>query len=334
VTGTVTAAEFDGFYETHFGDTVAMTYRLTSDIDEARDIAQEAFCRAWHSWQRLSDYDNPITWVRRVATNLAYSRWRHLRVATAHLARHKADDAAVAPPNLDHITIVAALRKLPRDQCKALVLHHIFDLPVTQIADELEVPVGRVKMWLHRGRHTLSAELDRDVKPSATNGTAPTDQTTKQRNGGQRRRKTAARAAAALLTILAGVSATSAAQSIRRSPPGTQPAAQPARPSAVVRPAVALSWRDDKLTVRWTDPSDGHARPFLLGNGKDGQPQQVAAPARGDTQLTIRGLSSADTYCLTLVLEYTDNSYLLSSRVCTEHWPATKAGRFAALAPV
>lgn len=344
VTGMVTVAEFDGFdgfdgfYEAHFGDIVAMAYRLTSDIDEARDIAQEAFCRAWHRWQHLSGYDNPITWVRRVATNLAYSRWRHLRVTTEHLAQHKADDTTVAPPNLDHITIVAGLRKLPRDQCVALVLHHMLDLPVTEIAEVLDVPVGRVKMWLHRGRHTLGAELDHDVQPSATHDTAQADQTTRHRKGRRRIGKNIARAAASVLVAMAAViTATSAAQLIRGPQPGNQtgnqPVAQPARPAPVERrPYVVLSWQADKLTVRWTDPSGGHAQPILFGGREDGQPQQLAMPAIGDTQATVMGLSPADTYCLSVVLVSTGSNPLQSDLVCTQQQSAGKAGRLEALA--
>jgi RNA polymerase sigma-70 factor (ECF subfamily) len=55
--------------------------------------------------------------------------------------------------------LVAALRQLPAAQRRAVVLHHIVDLPVTEVADELGVPVGTVKAWLHRGRQTLACLL-------------------------------------------------------------------------------------------------------------------------------------------------------------------------------
>jgi RNA polymerase sigma-70 factor (ECF subfamily) len=97
VTGAVTEDEFDGFYAAHFGGTVAMTYGLAADLDDARDIAQEAFCRAWKQWHHVSVYDNPVTWVSRVATNLAFSRWRHLRVATVHLLRQRVDKPIESP---------------------------------------------------------------------------------------------------------------------------------------------------------------------------------------------------------------------------------------------
>jgi len=68
--------EFDGFYQEHFGQVVAMTYVYTADLHEAQDIAQEAFSRAWERRHKVLGYDNPGAWVRRVAMNLARSRWR------------------------------------------------------------------------------------------------------------------------------------------------------------------------------------------------------------------------------------------------------------------
>ena len=56
--------------------------------------------------------------------------------------------------------LVAALRTLPVGQRRAVVLYHLVDLPVDQIAAELGVAVGTVKSWLHRGRAALAAQLD------------------------------------------------------------------------------------------------------------------------------------------------------------------------------
>ncbi|WP_020520558.1 SigE family RNA polymerase sigma factor [Catelliglobosispora koreensis] len=156
------SADFDGFYHAHFGDTVAMTYAYTADLGVAQEIAQEAFTRAWMRWRSVSTYDNPVAWVRRVATNLARSRWRQLKYASSYLLRQRPE---IEPgPNPDHVAVVAALRKLPPRQRQAIVLHHLMDLPVEDVAHELEVPAGTVKSWLHRGRTALARELDIDVR--------------------------------------------------------------------------------------------------------------------------------------------------------------------------
>jgi RNA polymerase sigma-70 factor (ECF subfamily) len=152
------AVDFDELYQARYGDIVAMMHALVGDLTEAQDLAQEAFCRAWQRWRTVSEYDEPLAWIRRVAMNLATSRWRRLRVAKAHLRRERPAD--VPPLGPDHVALVAALRRLPVDQRRAVVLHHLVDLPVAEVASELQVAVGTVKSWLHRGRAALAADLD------------------------------------------------------------------------------------------------------------------------------------------------------------------------------
>ncbi len=83
--------DFDEFYSGSAARLVRHGYALTGDMAEAQDIAQEAFARAWQRWAMVRDCDSPEAWVRRVATNLAASRWRRIRVARAaggHAAEH------------------------------------------------------------------------------------------------------------------------------------------------------------------------------------------------------------------------------------------------------
>jgi RNA polymerase sigma-70 factor (ECF subfamily) len=155
-------ADFDLLYQAHYQGLVAMAYALLGDLAEAQDVVQEAFCRAWRRWDTITGYEYPVAWVRRVAMNLASSRWRHLRAAGRHLRRERAVD--VPPLEPDHVALVAALRTLPADQRRALVLHHLVDLPVTEVAREMGVPAGTVKSWLHRGRAALAARLGETVE--------------------------------------------------------------------------------------------------------------------------------------------------------------------------
>ena len=152
------ADDFDDFYRAHYGNIVAMAYALTGDLTEAQDLAQEGFCRAWQRWGRIAGYDDPLAWVRRVVANLASSRWRRLAVVRRHL-RREPGPAMVPALGPDHVALVAALRTLPEPQRRAVVLHHLVDLPVAAVARELGVADGTVKSWLHRGRATLAARL-------------------------------------------------------------------------------------------------------------------------------------------------------------------------------
>jgi RNA polymerase sigma-70 factor (ECF subfamily) len=152
-----TAADFDALYQARYGDVVAMLHAYAGDLAEAQDMAQEAFCRAWQRWDRVAGYEDPMAWIRRVAMNLARSRWRRLRVARRHLGRERVTDVPGLGP--DHVALVDALRGLPADQRRAVILHYLADLPVAEVAHEMGVALGTVKSWLHRGRAALAATL-------------------------------------------------------------------------------------------------------------------------------------------------------------------------------
>ncbi|HEU4424173.1 MAG TPA: SigE family RNA polymerase sigma factor [Pilimelia sp.] len=151
------AADFDALYQARYGDVVAMLHAYVGDLAEAQDLAQESFCRAWQRWKAVAGYEDPMGWIRRVAMNLANSRWRRLRVARQHLRRQPVTTIPGLGP--DHVALVSALRLLPADQRRAMVLHYLVDLPVAEVAHEMGVAVGTVKSWLHRGRTALAARL-------------------------------------------------------------------------------------------------------------------------------------------------------------------------------
>ena len=154
--------DFDEFYSSSAARLVRHGYALTGDLAEAQDIAQEAFARAWQRWSMVRECDSPEAWVRRVATNLAASRWRRIRVARA-AAGHAADQHA-PEVSTDTVALVSGLRTLPERQRTVLVLHYMCDLTVDQIAAELGCPPGSVKSWLSRGRTALAAAV-RIVEP-------------------------------------------------------------------------------------------------------------------------------------------------------------------------
>jgi RNA polymerase sigma-70 factor, ECF subfamily len=159
------AADFEAFYATTARRLVRHAYALTGDLDDAHDVAQEAFARAWQRWDSVRDYDSPEAWVRRVATNLATSRYRRSR--TARAARHLLPGDLVPEISPDTVALVAALRTLPERQRLVLVLHYLADLPVNQIALELQCPVGSIKAWLSRGRDALAAAMGETAAGSA-----------------------------------------------------------------------------------------------------------------------------------------------------------------------
>ena len=134
-------------------------YALIGDRDEAQDCVQEAFVRAWAHRRKLDRAEHPEAWVRTTAYRLAVSRWRRTTRGRRPADRALAPPAITAPPNESYVALVSALRQLPEAQRQALVLHHVCDLPVVEVAREAGVPEGTVKARLSRGRVALAALL-------------------------------------------------------------------------------------------------------------------------------------------------------------------------------
>ena len=151
-------SDFTAFYDASWPRTVACAYAMVRDLGEAEDIAQEAYSRAWPRWSSLCEFDDPGAWVRQVATRLAVSRWRRARVAAGFLARTRAPEPA-APPSEATTVLIAALKQLPEAQRRAIVLHHLGELPVFEVARIEQCPEGTVKARLARGRAALATLL-------------------------------------------------------------------------------------------------------------------------------------------------------------------------------
>lgn len=155
----VSSRGFDALYRTHARRLVGQLLAITGDLQEAEDVVQEAFVRAWRRWPQLDGYDAPEAWVRRVAINLARNRFRRARRQLAALIRH-GPPGDVPALTAEEVAVTEALRHLSRPQREALVLYHLIGLSVGEVAGELGVPVGTVKARLARGRRALAQQFE------------------------------------------------------------------------------------------------------------------------------------------------------------------------------
>ena len=156
-------SDFDAFYRAGSAKLVRQLVPLVGSRAEAEDVVQEAYARAYARWATVQRYDAPEAWVRTVALRLSVSRWRKTRNAALAWRRHG------TPPEVldvgpESVALVTALRQLPEAQRVAIVLHHLMDLSVEQVAAETGAPTGTVKARLARGRAAL-APLLREETP-------------------------------------------------------------------------------------------------------------------------------------------------------------------------
>jgi RNA polymerase sigma-70 factor, ECF subfamily len=150
--------EFTDFYSASFRRLVGQLYAMTGDAAEAQDSVQEAFVRAWSHRRKLDASGSPEAWVRSTAWRIAVSRW-HRAQAGSRLLRAQPPPALAEGPTPDRVALVEALRRLPAEQRRAIVLYHLCDQSVAQIAAETGVPEGTVKARLARGRTALAPHL-------------------------------------------------------------------------------------------------------------------------------------------------------------------------------
>ncbi len=151
-------SDFDAFYRDTARRVIHLVYASTGDLTLAQDCTQEAYSRAWQQWSKVSDYDDPLAWVRTVARRLAISAWRKQKGQERAYQRHGVEGHATGATE-DRVAVVAALRTLPEPVREAVTMHYIGDLSIEQIAHETNTPAGTVKARLHRGRAQLAQAL-------------------------------------------------------------------------------------------------------------------------------------------------------------------------------
>ena len=174
------AAAFDRLVHERSNEVFALLYRLTDDPEEARDLTQETFLRAFQHIDRFRGEADLKTWIYRIAINQARNRWlwgrrrrreRHVSLDETTGQQGQPLEARLpAKPGADpeQLTLArereralhAALSTLGRPYREAVVLRDVEGLSYEEIAAALEISVGTVKSRLSRGRTELRRKLE------------------------------------------------------------------------------------------------------------------------------------------------------------------------------
>jgi RNA polymerase sigma factor (sigma-70 family) len=154
------AESFEEFYEREYPKMLKLAYALSGNRWAAEEIAQEGFLAAHRRWSKISSYESPGAWLRRVVSNLSVSFLRRRVVETKALVKYAVGrtDAIEHLPERDE-EVWRAVRSLPRRQAQAIALHYVLDLPLSEIASTLECAEGTVKAHLHAARVALANRL-------------------------------------------------------------------------------------------------------------------------------------------------------------------------------
>jgi RNA polymerase sigma-70 factor (ECF subfamily) len=147
--------------------------RLVSTREEAEDLVQETYARAFRNWRQYTPGTNLRAWLFRILTNLNIDRGRREQRAPdvqpleegdyflynrLEASGGEADDDKVVE-RLSQDAVVQALAQVPHDFRDVLVLVDIGDFSYRDAAQILDIPLGTVMSRLHRGRRILKHEL-------------------------------------------------------------------------------------------------------------------------------------------------------------------------------
>jgi RNA polymerase sigma-70 factor (ECF subfamily) len=149
--------------------------RLTGTREEAEDLVQDTYARAFRSWQQYQPGTNLRAWLLRILTNLNIDRGRRVQRTPDLQPLEEGDyylynrlESTMADENpdeervlerLSQNTVVEALAEVPHDFRDVLVLVDIGEFAYAEAAQILDIPVGTVMSRLHRGRRILKQQL-------------------------------------------------------------------------------------------------------------------------------------------------------------------------------
>lgn len=157
---------FEIFVQREYQSVKALVIALYGGHDPD-DVVQEAFLRAQKQWSSVGGMDRPDLWVRRVAINLALSRFRRLRSESKAVFKVAARrEARVVVLSAGSAEVWEAVRRLPARQAQVVALRYVEDLSVAEAAEVLGIAEGTVRALLYQARTRLSRCLASGVEVS------------------------------------------------------------------------------------------------------------------------------------------------------------------------
>ena len=151
--------DFDALFAAHYERLVRTLTLVAGDQEVAADAVQEAFVKAHLKWRKISGYDDPIGWVRRVAINQIHDAQRRHERKNRALRRLASQATTVAEP-VEPDEFGRLLAALPTQQRAATALFYVDGLSIAEIAVALDIAEGTVKSHLHDARRRLKPLLE------------------------------------------------------------------------------------------------------------------------------------------------------------------------------
>ena len=146
-------------FNLHYARLVRSLTVICGNSEEAADAVQEAFVNAHLKWRKISTYDDPVGWIRRVAINKVRDGHRS-RVRRDRAVERLGHEAMLTSEQPDINEVAELLATLPKQQRAAAAMFYVEQLSVIEIAEALEVSEGAIKFHLHQARQKLRAHIE------------------------------------------------------------------------------------------------------------------------------------------------------------------------------
>lgn len=147
---------FTTFFRSEWPALVRTLFLVVQDLELARDLAQDAFVQLYPRWRRISHFDRPDAWVRRVGIRMAVRASRRERIRP----RLELELGVATMPKPLDLDVVRAIGRLSASQRAAVSLFYLEDRPVSEVAEVLACSGMTAKVHLHRARKRLAELLD------------------------------------------------------------------------------------------------------------------------------------------------------------------------------
>lgn len=155
---------------------MAIAHRILRDVGRAEDAVQQTLVIAWRDLRSLRDPDPFDPWLRRMLVNATYDEARRARAWSGSI-RELPTDGPSTPDSAQHVEdrdrLDRAFRRLPVDQRAILVFTHYLGLTPTEIAEQLEIPVGTARSRLHYAHRAMRAAIEADDRIDLVAGGRP-----------------------------------------------------------------------------------------------------------------------------------------------------------------
>jgi RNA polymerase sigma-70 factor, ECF subfamily len=140
---------FDDAFRAEYPAVVRVVAPIVRSRADAEGVAQDAFVKAYTRWRRIGRYDRPGAWVRRVAIRDAVRVAERSRRAAAGTRAATSGPGDPADAVATQVDLTRLLGELPARQRACVVLHHLADWPVADVAQALGCAEATVRVHLH-----------------------------------------------------------------------------------------------------------------------------------------------------------------------------------------